>query len=198
MVRKKRIWDPTVYYHVVSRGNRRDALFLDNRDFTIFMYILQEVNGKTPFNLASYCIMTNHFHLQLNSTVDSTSKIVGDIKRKYAQYYNNRYRLSGYVYDGRFYSKEITSPQGMLEVSRYIHLNPLKAYMIETPEQYAWSSYKNYKLGYKNPPFLDSSPLTNNFSGSSIERMNKYLEYVQIDDEIKRISFLKGNYDQKV
>ncbi|MRH41211.1 transposase [Aquibacillus halophilus] len=68
MGRKQRVWIANSYYHIVCRGNRRDALFRDDSDFIAFFYILQKVFDRYPFELASYCIMTNHFHLQLRST----------------------------------------------------------------------------------------------------------------------------------
>lgn len=76
MGRKRRIWIPESFYHIVCRGNRRDHLFMDEGDYTTFLYILHHVNEVVPFELASYCLMTNHFHLQLRSREQHISKVM--------------------------------------------------------------------------------------------------------------------------
>ncbi|WP_245183594.1 REP-associated tyrosine transposase [Lentibacillus salicampi] len=144
MGRKKRIWVPNSFYHVVCRGNRRDTLFKDDSDFKVFLRILQQTNKKTPFELASYCLMTNHFHLQIRSEEQPISKVMSLINKRYADYYNTKNRITGHVFEKRYYDKPITSKQGMLEVSRYIHLNPVDANMVQRPQSYQWSSYQYY------------------------------------------------------
>src|SRR5690625_4198986 len=86
MARKKRIWDPDSFCHIVSRGNRRDALFYEERDYRIFLHILQEVNSEISFELASCCLMTNHFHLLMRSSEQSTSKVMSMINKRNAYY----------------------------------------------------------------------------------------------------------------
>ncbi|WP_230459066.1 transposase [Terrilactibacillus tamarindi] len=130
MGRKKRICLPNHFYHVDCRGNRRDPLFKDAGDFLTFMYILTKVYEKAPFDLASYCLMTNHFHLQLRFQDFPISKIMSLINKHHANYYNTRYHLTGHVFEKRYYDNMIDSGTGMLEVSRYIHLNPVQAGMV--------------------------------------------------------------------
>ncbi|MFD1037486.1 transposase [Virgibacillus byunsanensis] len=76
VARKKRIWEPGYFYHIVCCGNRRDALFIDHSDFNMFLQMLEKVAKKTPFDLAAYCLMTNHFHLQIQSNEHPTSKVM--------------------------------------------------------------------------------------------------------------------------
>nr|WP_306807537.1 transposase [Cytobacillus gottheilii] len=121
MGRKKRIWLPDYFYHIVCRGNRRDFLFKEETDFVAFLYILEQVYHKYPFELISYCFMTNHFHLQLRSQNQPISKIMSLVNKRYATYYNTKYNLTGHVFEKRYYDKIITNKQGMLEVSKYIH-----------------------------------------------------------------------------
>jgi len=144
MARKKRIWIPHLFYHIVCLGNRRDALFNDDGDFKMFLHIMNQVNERTLFELASYCLMTNHFHLHLRSQDQPISKVMSLINKRYPDYYNTKTRLSGHVFEKRYYDKIIPSKQGMLEVSRYIHLNPVAAEMVAKPEAYPWSSYRYY------------------------------------------------------
>lgn len=177
MARKKRIWIPNLFYHIVCRGNRRDPLFMDNSDFKVFLHILNQVNTQTPFELASYCLMTNHFHLQLRSQDQPVSKVMSLINKRYADYYNTKNNLSGHVFEKRYYDKIIDSKQGMLEVSRYIHLNPVEAKMVAKPETYRWSSFRYY-LHTLNYNQLNMNVILDYFSGDTWEKRRKYQEYV--------------------
>lgn len=177
MARKKRIWVPHLFYHIVCRGNRRDALFKDDGDFKTFLHILNQVNERAPFELASYCLMTNHFHLQLRSQDQPISKVMSLINKRYADYYNTKNRLSGHVFEKRYYDKIIPSNKGVLKVSKYIHLNPVVAKMVEKPEMYEWSSYRYYlhTLSYSQ---LNMGVILDCFSGNEMEKRMKYESFV--------------------
>jgi putative transposase len=184
MGRKKRVWIPNHFYHVVCRGNRRDSLFKDDSDFVTFLYILQAVYDKYPFELASYCFMTNHFHIQIRSKEVPLSKIMALINKRYANYYNNRYKITGHVFEKRYYDKIIESDTGMLEVSRYIHVNPVEARMVRQPVDYKWSSYKYFqqKACYV-PPYMNLDVLLNYFTGSPGDKKKTYCELIETDGD---------------
>lgn len=154
MPRKPRVWIPQCYNHVVCRGNRRDPLFRNTDDFQVFLHILQQIHEKIPFEIASYCLMTNHYHLLIRSKEQPLSKVMALVNKRYASYYNTRYRLTGHVFEKRFFDKVIYSEEGMIKVSRYIHLNPIKANMVEKPEDYPWSSYSLFYRGEKLPTYV--------------------------------------------
>ncbi|RXJ02204.1 transposase [Anaerobacillus alkaliphilus] len=178
MGRAKRIWLPDYFFHVVCRGNRRDPLFYEENDFHEFFYILTEIYEKYPLQLVSYCLMTNHFHLQVRSTEESISKIMSLLNKRYANYFNTKYGLTGHVFEKRFFSDIISDPLGMLEVSRYIHQNPLKAKMVTSPELYPYSSMYYYtNSDIDPPPFLDTTILLNYFPESLDERRQRFIEY---------------------
>lgn len=178
MGRAKRIWLPNYFYHVVCRGNRRDPLFYDEHDFHEFFYILAKIYEKFPFQLVSYCLMTNHFHLQIRSKEHSISKIMSLLNKRYANYYNTKYRLTGHVFEKRFFSEIISDTTGMLEVSRYIHQNPLEAKMVTSPEHYPYSSFRYYTyLELERPPYLDTAILVNYFAGTIEEQRRFYVDW---------------------
>jgi putative transposase len=127
MPRAKRVWIPERFYHIVCRGNRRDPLFRNVTDFEAFLHILEQLHEKHRFEIASYCLMTNHYHLQIRSSETPLSKLMALINKRYANYYNTKYKLTGHVYEKRYYDKLIEGKEGMLEVSRYIHLNRVAA-----------------------------------------------------------------------
>ncbi|WP_108668971.1 transposase [Peribacillus acanthi] len=144
MGRKQRVWLPDLYYHVTTRGNRRDPLFRSREDFKVFLYILQQLYDKIPYEVIAYCLMTNHYHLQLRSPHESLSKLMAFINKRYANYYNTKYKLTGHVFEKRYFSDPIEDRKGMFEVSRYIHLNPCRANIVTIPSTYEWSSYSMY------------------------------------------------------
>jgi putative transposase len=179
MSRPKRIFLPNRYYHVVCRGNRRDPLFRNVSDFEAFLHILQQLHEKYPFELASYCLMTNHFHLQICSQETPLSKLMSLMNKRYANYYNTKYRITGHVFEKRFYDKLIEDKEGMLEVSRYIHLNPVAAKMVKMPEYYPWSSYPFYKYSQSAPPnFINLNKLLDYYEGTCEEKRGKYCSSV--------------------
>lgn len=116
--------------------NRRDALFKDETDFKTFLIMLEQINNRTPFELASYCLMTKHYHLQMRSKQQLISKVMSLINKRYTDYYNTKNRITGHVFEKRYYDEVIVYKQGMLEVSRYIHLNPLEAGIVINRQNY--------------------------------------------------------------
>jgi putative transposase len=102
------------------------------------------VPGTTKITLHTFCLMTNHIHLQIQSHDTSISKIMNFINTKYAKYFNKKYHHSGHVFEKRFGSELIDTSEYELELSKYIHLNPLKANMVTKLEDYPWSSYLAY------------------------------------------------------
>jgi len=178
--RPKRVWIPQRFYHIVCRGNRRDPLFKEARDFLAFFHIIHQCHEKIPFEIASYCLMTNHFNLQLRSRHESISKVMALINKRYANYNNTRYQLTGHVFEKRYFSKLIDDAKGMLEVSRYIHLNPVEAHMVYAPEQYQWSSFYLYMDPHsKCLQFMNKEALLQYFSGNKEEQRKKYVEFVR-------------------
>ncbi|MGQ4669008.1 transposase [Metabacillus halosaccharovorans] len=178
MGRKPRVWHCNQFYHIISRRNHRDALFLDNGDYKTFLHILAIIYQKYPFELPCYCLMTNHYHFMLRSKEHSISKIMSLVNKRYADYYNTKYRLNGHLFEKRFFSKEVSDDDGILQVSRYIHRNPLEANMVKILEEYPWSSYPLYmKLNMNIPPYANRQIVLRYFGGSEEEKGLKYKDY---------------------
>ena len=179
MVRKPRVWLPNHFYHIVSRGNRKDLLYKDDQDYRIFLYILLQVYEKHPFEVTSYCLMNNHYHLQLRSKDSPISKIMSLVNKRYASYFNARYDLSGHVFEKRYFAEPLNTPANMLEVSRYIHLNPVKASLVTQPEYYPWSSYRDYFFREAiRKPYMNRSPLLEGYPGTFKQKIKNYCDYV--------------------
>lgn len=129
MARPKRIWYKGAVYHVMSRGNRRKRIFTDDADYIFFLKCINKLKHYYDFKVHTICLMTNHFHMIIETGETTISKIMQELLSAYAEYYNQRYRFQGHLFEGRFRSKLIENEAYFLESSRYIHLNPIKACM---------------------------------------------------------------------
>ena len=175
MARRHRVWFPGAMYHITARGNRRTAIFLNDLDYIEYFQILSETRVKYPFYLHSYCLMTNHIHLQIETTEYPISDIMKDLDSTYARYFNKTYQTSGHVFQGRFISKVIEDRQYFLEVSRYIHRNPLEAKIVDKPEDYPWSSYASY-INEEENTLKTKDRTLNLLPGDSIHNYKSFVE----------------------
>lgn len=144
MARQKRKWYEGAVYHVMGRGNRRTVIYKEKEDYYVFLQILANVRKKRLFTLHAYCLMTNHFHLELTTAKDPIWMIMKPLMNSYAKYFNQKYGFEGHLFDSRYTSGLIEDEIYFLEVSRYIHLNPVKAKMVREPQAYEYSSYQVY------------------------------------------------------
>ena len=139
--RKKRIWYPGAAYHVMSRGNRRTAIYKDEADYCHFLDIIKMTMKEYAFRVHSICMMTNHFHMEIETADVELWWIMQKIKSVYAEEFNHRHKYTGHLFEGRYAASLIEDERYFLEVSRYIHLNPVKAMMVREPLLYKYSSY---------------------------------------------------------
>lgn len=181
MGRKPRIWQPGTYYHIVCRGNRRDALFLSKEDYICFFKILENIYAKMKFELPAYCLMTNHYHLMIRTWEKPVSKVLALLNKRYADYFNNRYRVCGHLFEKRYFDQSLDDDKSVLEVSRYIHRNPFEARIVKKIDQYTWSSYYFYTKMIGTPPvYTNVNSLLHYFYGSELEKRAAYQNYVEM------------------
>lgn len=131
-------------YHVIIRGINRQDIFLDDEDYLRFLETINRMKSEGQFAVYGYCLMTNHVHLLIQEKTDNISRIMSRIGTSYAWWYNQKYGRSGHVFQDRFRSECVESDAYLLTVIRYIHNNPVKAGMVENPEEYRWSSIRAY------------------------------------------------------
>lgn len=192
MVRKKCDWYPGSIHHITCRGNRRSDLFKVEEDYIIFLAIIKEVKDKLPFNLYSYCLMTNHVHLQVKTLDDSISQIMKKINQTYAQYFNKTYNYIGHLFQDRYHSEIIENDEQLLSTSRYIHLNPVRAKMVKSPEEYPWSSYKIY-IGEEKEKLISSEIIFQNFREENKHKL--YRSFVESAIKIESNGVKRGDVD---
>lgn len=173
--------NPNAYYHVVTRGNNRRNIYSHVSDMTALLNAFLYVHNKYPFKLIAFCFMTNHYHILIQTPDGNLSKIMGMINRRYSEYYRRRYRHIGRIYQKPFWSKEMDSMRGILDVSAYIHRNPIQTTrpMVEHLVDYVYSSFPCYvNSSQVHPDFLDLSYLPNLFKPSGQTNQSKYVRYV--------------------
>ena len=128
-------------YHVTSRGDRREAIAKDNMDRRAFLAILGQALERFNAKVFAYCLMGNHYHLVIQTCEANLSRLMRQINGVYTQTFNRRHVLSGHLFQGRFKAIIVDSESYLLEVCRYVDLNPVRANMCKRPDAYPWSSY---------------------------------------------------------
>jgi putative transposase len=175
MPRKNRIWFPGAVYHIMCRGNHRQEIFRDENDRLYYLSTLKEVKENIPYLLHSYCLMTNHVHLQIETVDISISQIMKRINMQYAIYFNKKYDFVGHLFQDRYHSELIETEPVHLHISRYIHLNPVKASIVERPELYRWSSYNTY-IGEQQDQLISIEKILSCFSPPRGRRYQAFVE----------------------
>lgn len=182
MSRKPREWYPGSFFHLMSRGNRKDRIFRSSYDFMYFLRLLESTKEKYPFVLHAFCLMTNHFHLLVETREVSISKIMQTFLKRFTDFYNWKYDLVGHLFQGRYTSCIIKNDPYFKEVSRYIHMNPVKAGIVRHAEDYPYSSYSAYLTG-QDMKILNKERVLSFFGGDNSEGIEAYRRFVESSDE---------------
>lgn len=141
-------------YHVMMRGINREPIFHDDDDRRHFLGFLIRARLLDAFDLYAYCLMINHVHLLIHERSDDISRTMKRINSRYAGWHNRKYDRVGPLFQGRFKSLNVEDDRYLLSVLRYIHLNPVKAKLVEAPENFEWSSCRSYYAAARTPSDL--------------------------------------------
>ena len=147
MARPLRIEFEGALYHVTARGNERRKIFFTKRDFEKFKEYIAGAQKKYGFLLHSYVLMSNHYHLMVETPEKNLSRIMHHINSSYTTYINIKRKRIGHLFQGRYKAIVVDKDDYLLELSRYIHLNPVRANMVHKPEEYPYSSYRIFISG---------------------------------------------------
>ena len=167
MARKPRIHLPGGIYHVIFRGNAGQPVFLFDDDRYRFYLLLQEGTCRFGYRIHAFCLMTNHIHLVLQSGEIPLSRGMQNLSFRYTRWVNWREKRTGHLFQGRYKAVLVDGDSYLLELVRYIHLNPVRAGMVEAPEAYPWSGHGAY-LGREFLPWLTMDSVLGQF-GKSLE-----------------------------
>ncbi len=174
MARPLRIEFPGAFYHVTSRGNARGAIFLDDVDHEEFLWRLGGVVREHRWVCHAYCLMTNHFHLLLETPEANLSRGMRRLNGAYSQHFNRRHERVGHLLQGRYHAVLVERDSHLLELARYVVLNPVRGGMVTAPETYRWSSLRATLGLAPAPAWLDSRALLARFGSRA-----RYLEFVR-------------------
>jgi len=178
MTRPLRIEYSGAVYHVTSRGNARQNIFNDDIDREKFLSILALVVERFHWICHSYCLMDNHYHLLLETPAPNLSQGMRQLNGIYTQAFNRHHCRVGHLFQGRFKAIIVEKQAHLLELSRYIVLNPVHAHMVQHPADYLWSSYRATTGQTKVSDFLTVNWLLENFSTQTSRAQQLYREFV--------------------
>lgn len=180
MARPLRIEYPGGFYHVTSRGNEQKEIFKSDKDREQFISYLESASSRYGAVVHGYCLMNNHYHLLLETPSGNLSEIMRHINGAYTTYFNVKRKRAGHLFQGRYKAILVDADEYAKELSRYIHLNPVRAGITEKPVEYAWSSYKAYIGIGKKPEWLKTEFILNYFDEKRTKAQKGYEQFVSI------------------
>lgn len=155
--RQPRIHTPNTIHHVIVRGNNRQQIFYGEEYFKRFLEIIAESAIKFDHKIMAYCLMTNHIHLIIKINHASLSDVMQNINYRYARWVNKKQNRVGHLFQSRYWSSEVSDENYLVNLCRYIHLNPVSAKMVDFGADYLWSSHNNYNAPtFLNPDWFET------------------------------------------
>ncbi len=167
---------------MTARGNERKAIFRDDRDREIYLDRLAECRARFRFRVLGYCLLSNHVHLALERGPVALSCIMRALQSFYAQRFNFRHERVGHLFQGRYKAFLVQDDRYLFSLLRYIHLNPVRARLVDQPSAYRWSSDRFYRRG-RSLPWLDVEVLLARLGRKREEALSVYHRLMEIRDE---------------
>lgn len=187
MARPLRIQFENAYYHVTCRGNSGQEIFSNDADRSAFLDLLERSSDIYQTRILAYVLMSNHFHLFVRTPLGNLQEFMRHFNISYTSYYNWKHNRAGHLYQGRYKSFLVDADEYLQEVSRYIHLNPIRvklksAMTLEEKKKflmnYHWSSYGGYLSGSARKNFLEVNEVLAHFGGDTPKGRRKYEDFV--------------------
>jgi putative transposase len=178
VARPLRVDFPGAYHHVTARGVMGQDVFLTREDRRVFLSGLAEAHERWDIVIHGYCLMTNHIHLELRTLRGDLSRAMQWVLQKHATHMNRTHGRGGHLFQGRFKSALVEAESHLHELTRYIHLNPVRAGLVSRPEEYEWSSYRAYVGLAERPAWLDVASTLSRFGATHAAQTKWYREFV--------------------
>jgi len=190
MPRSLRLHVPAAFYHVTLRGNHRQNIFFKPADRQLFEDITAEVLERFTARLHAYCLMSNHVHLLMQVGDTPLGRLMLRIASRYARNVQARLRTTGHLFERRYHAVLIDADEYLLELLRYIHLNPVRAHMVAHPSDYPWSSHHAY-LGRTTANWVTTDFALAMFHAERDRAIAAYVRFVENDLDQPRRSPLE-------
>jgi REP element-mobilizing transposase RayT len=165
-------------YHVTSRGDRREDIYLDDDDRADWLEVLDKVCGRFNWVVHAYCQMTNHYHLLVETVEGNLSKGMRYLNGQYTQRFNRRHKVVGHLFQGRYKAILVQKDAYLLELTRYVVLNPVRAGMVDELEDWRWSSYPAIVGLEASPEWLDTDWLLSQFAKYRKTAIKRYQQFI--------------------
>jgi REP element-mobilizing transposase RayT len=177
MARPIRLEAEGAVYHVIARGNERRAIFRDDRDREEYLNRLARYRERFGFKLLAYCLMDNHVHLAVERGPVALSRVIHSLHGPYTQWFNVRHGRVGHLFQGRYKALLVEKDRYLLALVRYIHENPVKARLVQRPQEYPWSSDRYYRRA-SGPAWLDLDAVLVQFGRGRVTAARKYRRFM--------------------
>lgn len=178
MARPLRVEYPGAVYHVMARGHERSRIFRDERDRNRFLQLLGTTAQDLAILIHGYCLMDNHYHLLVETPEGGLSRAMKAISGRYSQWFNWRHKRAGHLFEGRFKSVLVQKERHLLELSRYVVLNPVRAGLVERAGDWRWSNYRATAGIAAAPPWLAVDWTLAQFARSRYTAREAYRRFV--------------------
>jgi len=183
MTRAPRLLLSQSYYHIIARGNNRMTIFKSGDDFQYYLKLLDRFKKELPFDLYHYCIMPNHVHMLVRTQKgDNFSLFMKKINLAYFSHFKKTYGWMGHLWQDRFRSQPVGKDNYFIQCGKYIERNPMRAGLVDRPEQYIYSSYHFYTSGRKDN-LITRDLFYNDLAKTEFERRERY-QNLLIDEKI--------------
>lgn len=178
MGRQLRVEYPGAFYHVTARGNERKEIFKSDRDRDRFLSYLESAVVRYGAVIHAWCLMNNHYHILVETPLGNLSQVMQHINGAYTNYFNTKWKRSGHLFQGRYKAIVIDADDYALELSRYIHLNPVRCSSVSDPSMHRWSSFLDYIGVRKAPEWLTKRFILDYFGKPEAAAPGKYAKFV--------------------
>lgn len=180
MPRKARLVLADYPHHIVQRGHNRGVVFSHDGDYRYYLENLKEWKQELQCKVYAYCLMSNHVHLVIDpgGNPENLSLLMKRVAGRQTRYINRMEKRSGTLWEGRYKSSPIENDRYLLACCRYVELNPVRAFLVGSPGEYRWSSYR-HKIGQVQDEWLDPDPCYLSLGDSDRERQKRYMAWVE-------------------
>lgn len=179
MARPLRIQYAGAVYHVTSRGNEKKIIFKDDEDRKNFLNVIRHTNKRYNWICHAYCLMNNHYHLLIETPEGNLSTGMRQLNGVYTQLFNMRHNRCGHLFQGRYKAILIQKDAHLLEVCRYVVLNPVRAHVVESPDLWKWNSYRATSGKEKAHPCLTIAWVLSQFNTKKATAESEYRQFVK-------------------
>jgi REP element-mobilizing transposase RayT len=192
MARPLRIEYPGAVYHITGRGNERQGVFLDDIDRIAFLKLVHQVCDRFNWLCHAYCLMTNHYHLLIETIDPTLSRGMRQLNGVYTQAFNRHHGRVGHLFQGRFKAILVEKDAYLLELCRYVVLNPVRANMVQRAEDWKWSSYRATVGMDEVLPLLTVDWILSQFDNLRLNAQEAYKHFVSVGRGTSPWEDLKG------